>query len=62
MTFEESIKKLEMMSEKIRSENTTLEEAITCYEEGIKCYKICNNILNDAKQKIQVFSEEMEEL
>ena len=62
MTFEESIKKLEMMSEKIRSENTTLEEAIACYEEGIKCYKICNDILNDAKQKIQVYSEETEEL
>jgi len=50
------------MSEKIRNENTTLEEAIACYEEGIKCYKVCNNILNDAKQKIQVYSEEMEEL
>ena len=62
MTFEESIKQLELMSEKIRNENTTLEEAIACYEEGIKCYKVCNNILNDAKQKIQVYSEEMEEL
>lgn len=50
------------MSEKIRNENTTLEEAIACYEEGIKCYNVCNNILNDAKQKIQVYSEEMEEL
>lgn len=62
MTFEESIKQLEIMSEKIRDENTSLEEAIACYEEGIKCYKICNNILNDAKQKIMVYSEEMEEL
>ena len=62
MTFEESIKQLELMSEKIRNENTTLEEALACYEEGIKCYNVCNNILNDAKQKIQVYSEEMEEL
>lgn len=62
MTFEESIKQLEIMSEKIRNEQTTLEEAIACYEEGIKCYKICNTILNDAKQKIQVYNEETEEL
>lgn len=62
MTFEESIKQLEIMSEKIRNENTTLEEAIACYEEGIKCYKTCNNILNEAKQKIMIYNDEMEEL
>lgn len=50
------------MSEKIRNENTSLEEAIACYEEGIKCYKTCNNILNEAKQKIMIYNNEMEEL
>ncbi len=55
MTFEESAKKLEKMSEKIKQEDITLEEAIKCYEEGIDCYNKCNQILKDAKQKIEVY-------
>ncbi len=57
MTFEESMKKLEQMSEKIRDERTSLDEAVKCYEEGIKCYKACEEILSSAKQKIEIYSE-----
>ena len=35
MTFEESAKKLAEMSEKIKDEDITLEEALQCYEEGV---------------------------
>ena len=38
MTFEESIKKLEEMSDKIRDDKTTLDEAVQYYEEGIKWF------------------------
>ncbi len=58
MTFEESMKKLEAMSEKIRDEKTSLDEAIKCYEEGIKCYKACEEILNSAKQKIEIYTQQ----
>lgn len=61
MTFEESMKKLQEMSEKIKNEDTTLEEAILCYEEGIKCYNKCNEILKNAKQKIEIYGQEAEE-
>ena len=44
MTFEEAMKKLEEMSEKIRQEDTSLDEAVRYYEEGIACYKECNEI------------------
>ncbi len=58
MSFEESMKKLEEMSEKIRHEETTLEEAIKCYEEGMKAYNTCSEILSDAKQKIEIIRKE----
>jgi len=58
MSFEDSLKKLEEMSDKIRREDTTLEDAIKCYEEGIKCYETCNEILNKAKQSIEVIRKE----
>jgi len=43
------------MAGKIRQEDITLEEAIKCYEEGLRCYEICGDILKNAKQKIEVF-------
>ena len=57
MTFEESSKMLTEMAEKIKDENITLQEAIKCYEEGVKRYEECNKILKEAKQKIEVYEE-----
>lgn len=57
MSFETSIKRLKELSEKIRDEETSLDDAIQCYEEGIKCYTECSEILNNARQKIETFSE-----
>ena len=57
MSFESSMKKLEELSDKIRAEETSLDAAIKCYEEVIKCYTECSEILNNARQKIETFSE-----
>lgn len=57
MTFEEALQKLEEMSEMIRDEETTLEEAVKCYEEGIRCYTLCTDILKETEQKIEVYSK-----
>lgn len=56
MTFEESMKRLEEMSEKIRDEETALDDAIRYYEEGIRCYKTCSEIIDSAKQKIEIYN------
>ncbi len=56
-TFEESLKKLETASEKLKSQDTSLEEAIKNYEEGLKYYKACSEILNEAKQKVEVITK-----
>lgn len=55
MNFESSMAKLEEMAELIRDEETSLDEAIKCYEEGIRCYNICSEILENAKQTIEVY-------
>lgn len=56
ITFEEAYEKLRAAGEKLDSGEVTLEEAIKNYEEGIKYYKICKQILDDAKQKIENFN------
>ena len=57
MTFEEALYKLEELSETIRDEETTLDEAVKCYEEGIRCYQICKEKLNETEQKIEVYAK-----
>jgi len=57
MTFEESLKTLEEMSNKIRSEETSLDDAIKCYEDGMKAYNECTELLTNAKQKIETFNK-----
>ena len=42
----------------ILPKDTSLEDAIKCYEEGLKCYNECNEILKNAKQNIEVIRRE----
>ena len=60
ITFEEAYEKLRATGEKLDSGEVTLEEAIKNYEDGIKYYKICKQILDDAKQKIESFNTDEE--
>lgn len=57
--FEKALGELQKMSESIKAQDTDLEEAIKCYEEGMKYYKICNEILETAKQKVETFEGEV---
>ena len=53
-SFEESLRKLRETAEKIKSDDTSLEDSIKCYEEGMKYYNECNEILKTAEQKIEL--------
>lgn len=55
--FEESLEKLEEVAEQIKSGNLTLDESIKAFEQGITYYEVCNDILKQAKQKIEVFEK-----
>ncbi|MEE0742475.1 MAG: exodeoxyribonuclease VII small subunit [Emergencia sp.] len=57
--FEEALEALSTLSEKIKSQDTSLEEAIKCYEEGMTYYQTCSEILAQAKQKIETFEGEV---
>ena len=57
--FECSLEELQKMSERIKSHDISLEEAVRCYEEGMKYYKLCSEILSNAKQKVETFEGEV---
>lgn len=52
-TFEESLKKLESIADRIEQGQVGLEESIKLYEEGMKLGKHCRSALEKAEQKIQ---------
>ncbi len=58
-SFEHSLAELQKLADRIKAQDTSLEEAIRCYEEGMQYYRVCSTILDDAKQKIEIFEEEV---
>lgn len=57
MSFEEALDGLEKSAEMLKKDGTTLEAAMQSYEQGMKYYNYCNEILNNAKQKIEIFGK-----
>ena len=53
LTFEEAYSALEKITEKLSSNDITLDEALKLYEEGINLSKHCAKALSQAKQKIE---------
>lgn len=53
ISFEDNLKILNQMSEKIRSGNLTLEESLKCYKDGMESYKECMNMLEETKLEIE---------
>ena len=56
LTFEESLKKLETASGKLKAQDVPLEEAIKSYKEGLAAYEECRQILDDAVQEIETLT------
>ena len=60
-SFEEALKELKGYADKIKSKDLTLDESLEVYEKGVKSYEKCKEILDNAKQKINLYGEEVEE-
>lgn len=56
-TFEESMEELEKIVEKLEKGDCPLDEAVKLFEQGIKISNECNNVLDNAEQKIKILTE-----
>ena len=52
--FEEALKGLEDIVERLEKGDLSLDETLSEYENGIKLYKQCVALLEDAEKKIQI--------
>jgi exodeoxyribonuclease VII small subunit len=59
--FEDSIDRLQEISELLEKEGIELEESIKLYEEGIDLVKICNKTLKDAELKVTELKKQLEQ-
>ena len=54
MNFEEKLKELEEIVNKLDGGNVSIEESIALFEKGVKLSKACQRILNSAEKKVNV--------
>lgn len=52
--FEEALKQLEEIVQKLESEELSLEDSLKKFEEGIKLSRICRKKLEEIEKKVQV--------
>jgi exodeoxyribonuclease VII small subunit len=50
--FEDSLAKLEKITEELESGDLSLEESLKKFEEGVKLAEFCNGKLDEAQQKV----------
>ena len=57
-TFEQSMKKLEQIVQKLESGDLPLEEAMQKFEEGIKLSRLCSKKLDETENKITLLLQD----
>ncbi|RKX25544.1 MAG: exodeoxyribonuclease VII small subunit [Candidatus Zixiibacteriota bacterium] len=60
--FESAIDRLEEITDLLESGDTTLEESIKLYSEGLEIAGFCNRKLSEAEKKIKVVTQNNESL
>ena len=53
MKFEEGIALLEKIVEELESGDLTLDESLARYEQGVKAFKSCHEMLRDAEKRVE---------
>ena len=62
MNFETAYSKLEEIVKKLEGQNVSLEESIALFNSGIELSKECLKFLNESKGKIQLLTDELNNL
>ena len=53
LSFEDALKKLEEIVQRLERGELSLEDSLTCYEEGIRLSRFCHGKLEEAERKIE---------
>lgn len=56
ITFEAAVKRLEEIVDLLERGNTSLDESLALYEEGVGLVRFCNDALDGAEKRIKVLA------
>lgn len=56
LDFEQSLKQLNLIIEKMESGSLSLDESLKQFEEGINLIRGCQHTLSEAEQKVQILT------
>ncbi len=62
MTYEEAIKKLTEIVDRLSSETVPLAEASGLFEEGMELIKFCYSLVKETKGKVMEIKQELSQL
>ena len=57
LDFEQSLAELQQLVERLESGELSLEDSLTCFEQGIGLTRDCQAALSQAEQKVQILLE-----
>ncbi|AHF97511.1 MAG: exodeoxyribonuclease VII small subunit [Desulfurella sp.] len=60
LSFEQALKRLEEIAQKLEQENLNLEDALKYFEEGMELSKFCSLTLQKAENKVKVIMKDSE--
>jgi exodeoxyribonuclease VII small subunit len=59
--LEENLKMLELIVRELEDGQNGLDESIKKFEQGVKLYKNCKKLIDNAEKKIKVLTDELQE-
>ena len=59
MTYEEAIKELEEITQKLNDGKVPMSEAVKLFDRGVELSKFCYKQLNELKGKVTIIKEEL---
>lgn len=54
LKFEEALRRLEAIVERLEAGDLPLEEALVAFEEGVRMVKLCSKRLNEAEKRVNI--------
>jgi len=60
--FEDQLKRLEEIVDHLESQDASLDDSLTLFEEGVKLARTCQARLDDTQKKIEILIKETGEL
>lgn len=60
-SYEDALRKLDTIVQRLEEENPPLGELVSAYEEGIRLFKICEERLQQAELRIEILQNQSNE-